>query len=211
MKPVPSCPGYFADEHGNIWRNGTRRKFQDNGHGYLKLKVSVNNKQWDQYAHRMICEAYHGPCPEGLECRHLDGNRQNNAPSNLEWTDKLTNESDKKRHGTLTVGSFNGQATLTADIVVEMRVLASRGTPICAIAEMYGINRGTVGDAVCGRRWGHIPGALPPGSTRIRGADGKWKAKSPVSVSYPYQEPEKWSERLDSNQRPLSPQESADG
>jgi hypothetical protein len=33
----------------------------------------------------LVCEAFHGPRPEGCQCMHLDGNPQNNNISNLAW------------------------------------------------------------------------------------------------------------------------------
>jgi hypothetical protein len=36
-------------------------------------------------AHRLICEAFHGPAPHGSVCMHLDENAANNAPTNLAW------------------------------------------------------------------------------------------------------------------------------
>jgi hypothetical protein len=31
--------------------------------------------------HQLVAAAFHGPCPEGMEVRHLDGVRTNNTPS----------------------------------------------------------------------------------------------------------------------------------
>lgn len=36
-------------------------------------------------AHRLICEAFHGPAPDGAVCMHLDENSRNNRPENLAW------------------------------------------------------------------------------------------------------------------------------
>lgn len=33
----------------------------------------------------LVCEAFHGPRPEGHQCMHLDGNPQNDKPENLAW------------------------------------------------------------------------------------------------------------------------------
>jgi hypothetical protein len=36
--------------------------------------------------HRLICEAFNGPAPEGADvCMHLDENSANNRPDNLAW------------------------------------------------------------------------------------------------------------------------------
>lgn len=34
---------------------------------------------------RLVCEAFNGPAPEGMNCLHKDENSQNNRPTNLEW------------------------------------------------------------------------------------------------------------------------------
>lgn len=175
MKPIPSCPGYFASEDGGVYRNGKRRKGVPNNRGYLTIMISVNNQQTLKYAHRLVCEAYHGPCPEGRQCRHLDGSRVNNAPSNLEWSDKATNEADKERHGTLLLGEKVTGAVLTAVIVAEARERARNGETIEAIAASYGVTRSGMGDAVFGENWRHVPGALKRGSTRTRDGQGKWR------------------------------------
>lgn len=48
----------------------------------------------------MVCEAFHGLRPEGMEVRHLDGNSQNDAASNLAWGTRSENIRDAVRHGT---------------------------------------------------------------------------------------------------------------
>lgn len=35
--------------------------------------------------HRVFCELFNGPCPEGMHCMHLDSDKTNNAASNLKW------------------------------------------------------------------------------------------------------------------------------
>jgi hypothetical protein len=160
VRPIPSAPGYFACEEGFIWRRGTKRISRSNGHGYLSLKLSVQNVQWDAYVHRLVCEAYHGPCPEGLQCRHLDGNRQNNRPENLRWSDKATNEADKQIHGTAPKGEKHGASTLTPDIVLTARKRAAAGERVDHIAADMGIPYRGLLDAVTGRRWPHLPGAV---------------------------------------------------
>lgn len=42
-------------------------------------------------AHRLICEAFHGPCPDGHEAAHRDGTRDNNQAGNLRWLTHIEN------------------------------------------------------------------------------------------------------------------------
>ena len=44
---------------------------------------SQHGRRKSRYLHRLIAEAFHGPCPDGHQCRHLDGDRSNNAPPTL--------------------------------------------------------------------------------------------------------------------------------
>jgi hypothetical protein len=41
--------------------------------------------------HRLVCEAFHGPCPPGLETLHGDENGLNNRPENLRWGTRKEN------------------------------------------------------------------------------------------------------------------------
>lgn len=50
--------------------------------------------------HRLVAFAFIGPCAEGLECCHNDGNNQNNTVENLRWDTKSSNTLDAVRQGT---------------------------------------------------------------------------------------------------------------
>jgi len=51
------------------------------------------------YTHKLVCEAWHGPRPEGMQCRHLDGDPLNCTPENLRWGTPKENSADTLRHG----------------------------------------------------------------------------------------------------------------
>jgi len=48
-------------------------------------------KYVDRYLHVLVAEAFLGPKPTGLDVNHKDGNRQNNAASNLEYITRSEN------------------------------------------------------------------------------------------------------------------------
>lgn len=50
--------------------------------------------------HRAVLGAFVGPCPDGMECCHGDGNPLNNVLSNLRWDTHVENIRDSMRHGT---------------------------------------------------------------------------------------------------------------
>jgi len=54
--------------------------------GYTAINFKrAGVKQRTVQIHRLVAEAFIGPCPEGYECDHIDRNRQNNHVSNLRW------------------------------------------------------------------------------------------------------------------------------
>lgn len=48
----------------------------------------------------LVLEAFIGPKPDGMVCRHLDGDKKNCALSNLEWATQSQNMLDRRTHGT---------------------------------------------------------------------------------------------------------------
>lgn len=50
-----------------------------------------NRKFGNIKVHRAVCEAFHGPCPEGMETLHIDEDALNNRADNLEWGTRRQN------------------------------------------------------------------------------------------------------------------------
>lgn len=172
QKPVHNCPGYFACDNGHIWRNGRKLTAHSNGNGYLRITTSINSRVKTRYVHRMVCEAWHGLCPEGdYQCRHKDGSRNNNRPDNLCWGTRQENEADKEQHGTRLWGERMSHSVLTADMVGEARRRCNAGEQIKDVAADIGIKDRVLADAVTGRRWARLPGAIIPYSTKRKLTD----------------------------------------
>lgn len=53
------------------------------------LAVSVNYKH--HYVHRLVLETFVGPCPEGMECDHVNRDRSDNRLQNLRWVTSVDN------------------------------------------------------------------------------------------------------------------------
>ncbi|AUR90563.1 HNH nuclease [Vibrio phage 1.162.O._10N.261.48.E3] len=109
------------------------------------------------YLHRAICEAKNGPCPQGMECRHLDGDKANNAASNLKWGTILENALDRVEHGTSGAGESNSMAVLTEQAVAEMRKIRNEtGESYKKIADKFNISTMTAFRAITGESWSHV-------------------------------------------------------
>ena len=57
--------------------------------GYLVFNLQCPSLTCKGYfntsVHRMVAECYIGPCPEGMEVDHIDGDKTNNHISNLQY------------------------------------------------------------------------------------------------------------------------------
>jgi HNH endonuclease len=107
-----------------------------------------------KYVHRLIAEAFHGPCPAGMECRHIDGDKTNNAALNLAWGTPAQNNRDKEVHGTAAFGEKNSMAVLRSSEVFAMRAMRTEtGKSYRLIASFFGVSTMTAFRAVTGKTW----------------------------------------------------------
>lgn len=123
-KIIPHNRDYAADRSGNIW---SRRVCRKNPQGvWIRLNPSVGARGYllvnlysevqppkSYRVHRLILETFVGPCPVGMEGRHLDGNKQNNHLTNLAWGTPKENGKDRILHGTSLRGERSPHAKLT--------------------------------------------------------------------------------------------------
>lgn len=64
--------------------------------GYLTVNLGQGIRR---YVHQLVCEAWHGPRPDGEQARHFDGDHLNNTPENVLWGTDSQNKQDMIRHG----------------------------------------------------------------------------------------------------------------
>lgn len=126
--------------------------------GHLYVGLYKERKQVKTLAvHRLVLEAFVGPCPDGMECRHLDGNPVNNCVDNLCWGTPKQNMADRERHGRHDRGSRSVKAKLTeTDIPVIRSMKSKQWGAMSATAREYGVNAATVRDIWEGRTWQHV-------------------------------------------------------
>lgn len=76
--------------------------------GYLRATL-YHQGRWTRRVHQLVAAAFLGPRPEGMEVRHLDGDRKRNVPGNLAYGTHAENVRDQVTHGT----ARNGRAERT--------------------------------------------------------------------------------------------------
>lgn len=118
------------------------------GRGYKTFRV-----------HRLVLTAFVGPCPEGMECRHLNGNKTDNRLENLCWGTQEENRQDTRDHGTYKKGENHHRAKLTNEQVKEIRRrYDAGGVSQKELADEFGAGQGTVHNIVRRKGW---PGIEP--------------------------------------------------
>lgn len=64
-REVSSRPGYFVSSLGQVWSPRSRRIIRGIEAGQMKYLRIDFWKEGRAYVHRLVCEAFHGPAPEG--------------------------------------------------------------------------------------------------------------------------------------------------
>lgn len=120
--------------------------------GYLRLLLCRNGKYFGKSVHRLVLEAFVGPCPPGMEARHFpDRNPANNRAENLQWSDHATNMQDKVFHGTHARGA---RAKVTAEQVKEIRSLFATGQwSYVSLAKKFGLRRAGIASIATRDSW----------------------------------------------------------
>lgn len=95
-KKVARNSNYSISEDGQVRNDTTGRiksPFLNRGNGYLVVDLYKDNRSTKVPIHRLVAEAF-VPNPDGKPCvDHRDGNRKNNAISNLRWATYSENNS----------------------------------------------------------------------------------------------------------------------
>lgn len=129
-------------------------------HGYATVNLSQGGgKKVARPIHRLVLEAFVGPCPEGFHACHNDGEPRHNSVENLRWDTPQANNDDKRLHGTMCRGEAARHAKLREQDVLEIRRLRSEGHTASSLADRFAVSVRNIRAIVSGRSWRHL---LPP-------------------------------------------------
>ncbi len=125
--------------------------------GYARVPYWRAGRWISREVHGIVLEAFVGPCPSGMECRHLDGDGTNNHISNLRWGTRKENAQDRRMHGTLSAGVRHVQTRLSPEQVVEIRRRRLSGEIARTIAGDHGISLNYVYGIAHRHSWKSLP------------------------------------------------------
>ena len=124
--------------------------------GYPRICLSKSGKVRWVSIHSLVLVCFVGDRPNGMECRHLDGDRMNPRLNNLRWGTPSQNQRDREQHGTGNQGNRNRASKVDEETVVVIKKMSkekSRGE----IAHRLGLSYCIVSDVIAGRTWRHVP------------------------------------------------------
>lgn len=152
----PPYRDYQVSNDGRVRRNGRELVGYIDRYGYRSILLSHANVQKRFKVHRLVCETFHGPCPEGQECAHLDSDKTNNRAGNLAWVTRSENQRHNVArgvHGGGASGNKHHAAKLTAEIVAQARLRHERGESGRKLAKEYGVTSAVMSEALRGASW----------------------------------------------------------
>ena len=140
-------------------------KYSEDRFGYYKLNITIDRVQIYNYAHRLICEAFHGPSE--LTVDHINGIRKDNRPDNLRWLSRYENTyiatkglkrslEQRKIMSLGTSGEKSHHTTLTNQQVKEIKRKLMFDMPRKDIMKEYGVTASILSGIKSGKNWKYV-------------------------------------------------------
>lgn len=166
-RPIEGFPGYRIGRDGSVWsqKKGPWKKLLTHKSNFGHIFVSLRNQHGEcksPFVHRLLLEAFVGPCPAGMECCHGDGNPSNNALSNLRWDTKKNNMADRESHGRTQKGQGVNTCKLTPEQASEAIELIKAGETLADIGRKFGVSYLAIRQIKDGNNWKHLSGGPVP-------------------------------------------------
>ena len=129
-----------------------------NNDGYLRVSLSIRGQRTFFSVHALVCAAFIGPRPDGMDIRHLNGDSLYNCVENLVYGTSKENYADMLLHGTVAPkhGEHNGRAKLTETDVRKIRRMLGEGLYQREIADMFGVHQSQISCIKLRRSWSHL-------------------------------------------------------
>jgi hypothetical protein len=129
----------------------------------MVVTLCVNGERFRRRVHALVLNAFVGPCPDGMEGCHNDGNPMNNRVGNLRWDTHANNMLDQEMHGTKfppphKYGEDHHNVTISDADVEMLRKHHFKLGDIKMFAERFGVHPNTItrlrlGKSRSGQSW----------------------------------------------------------
>lgn len=146
--------GHLYDIRGPLPK---RRAVRLSHNGYEEITLAYQGEKRPFRVSRLVAEAFYGPPDAGEVCRHINGNRRDNRPENLDWGTPLQNSADAAA-----AGMFSGERASQCRLrVADIDAIRASSEPQADLALRYGVTQPTISRIRAGKRWSALPAAPP--------------------------------------------------
>lgn len=142
---VRSLTRTIATERGSRTYKGRMLSPGLVGWGYRSVRLRADGRVDQKRVHQLVAAAFVGPCPEGFQVHHKDGNKENNQATNLEYVTPSENSTNAQ-------SSLNRRRRLSDADIREIRALRGVAT-YHEIANRFGIGLATAWRIANGETW----------------------------------------------------------
>jgi len=160
MTPIPGFSDYFATKDGRIWSRITKRYLALNTtdkKGRYRVCLRKNGEYYWRLVHRLILETFVGPCPDGMECCHYNGNPGDNRLENLRWDTNKANKQDAIRHDTFARGEKSGRAKLNnLQVRIIRQLLNFKSLSQTKIGKIFNVDQNLISYINCNKIWKNV-------------------------------------------------------
>lgn len=154
---------YFATDDGHIFSEHLKRNISEytDKDGYKKVRLSNGDGSRKVFSvHRLVLETFcPNPNSDKLQVNHKDGNKTNNALSNLEWCTCKENINHGYKTGLYNnIGdNNNGYHILNSNQVLEIiNLLLEHKMTIQVIADKYNVSKNAIENIKYKKTWKHL-------------------------------------------------------
>lgn len=148
-KPMASDSQYSISDAGSVIGPKGPRKHTFHSAGYPILNLKKNGQF---YVHRLVAELFIGPCPEGLQVNHKNGDKADNRVENLEYVTRSQNIQHSYRVLGRPIVAVRGEdhpnSKLTNADVASVHAMFANGIKKAHIAKHFGVSRNHIGRLV---------------------------------------------------------------
>lgn len=146
--------GVRGRQAGRMYRGRMLKPILKKQLGYLSVTLhEPNGRKLQVGIHRLVLEAFVGPCPDGHQGCHNNADRADNRLANLRWDSVAANQADKVKHGNSLRGEKNLRAKLTED---DVRLILSSPLKQQQLADKYGVSQVLISRIRLRKAWKHI-------------------------------------------------------
>lgn len=138
-------------------RNNKFLSTRDNGNGYLVVHLCYGEGRKVRYIHRLVAETYLLNLEDKPQVNHIDGDKNNNHLSNLEWCTQSENMLHAFKNGlNCKKGEKSSKAKLTEIDVKFIRYWSSVGYKTGDLSRVFNISVPVISNIKAGRLWSHV-------------------------------------------------------